>query len=80
MGESIRIICDYCEKGTPITSKVVNVSVETFSDPVVLETKFIVFIRNDNLLCIGDKDDCNCIESLSYTEINFCPMCGRELN
>jgi len=43
------------------------------------ENTMTVFIRNNNILAMGDEDDCQCIDAVSHIKINFCPMCGIEL-
>ncbi len=71
-------MCEFCKNGKPIISKTFTTAMDYFGDVVVDEKECIVFVRFD-YLCIGDKDDCNCIDHTEHTKIKYCPMCGDPL-
>jgi len=72
-------MCEYCEKEKPIISKTINEATTDWGGELrEYETEYIIFIRG-NYLCIGDKEDCNCVDATTHEYINFCPICSRRL-
>lgn len=72
-------MCEYCENGKPILDIEENIASYIWDTLTVDKVNSIIFIRG-NYLCIGDKNDCNCIDHTEYSKINYCFNCGKKLN
>ena len=71
-------MCKYCEEDAFIFEKTLTEAKYLFSEQVLYEMTYGVFIDRGYLRFV-DKDDCNCIESGLKIKINFCLWCGRRL-
>ena len=71
-------MCDYCENEKVIVSNKVTEVKDCFGSKIEYEIEYITFIRG-SYICVGDKDDCSCIDHTERKKINNCIMCGEKL-
>ena len=72
-------MCDYCKKGKPLKlnrkeeTNITEFFITTCSDGAA------VFIRQPKFEIVGTDIHIKQLTQYAYVDINYCPICGREL-
>lgn len=82
-------MCKYCEDGAfntlienEVEFLVANIwgKIHIWDEPDIQDMSVVMEIRNGaGYIRLGDRGEMNCIDHENKIQINFCPMCGKEL-